>query len=432
MTELEISILRDRQIRHVRLLMWLLLIMLHLITSFHRVSFNVVADLLTAEFNLTGAGLGNLAAAYTYMYVIMQIPGGILVDRLGSRKIACLTGLLMAAGSMTIGLAPTAPVVFLGRLLIGLGGSVVLINIFKFQAAWFRPAEFATMSGLALLISTSGSLLAATPLALAVDAFGWRHSFFSFGLSTVLVALLCWIVVRNNPVDRFGQAARAAAGSPAAGESMMLTSATVKQVLANRRIWIPFLLNMGTYSGFVVFAGTWGVSYLVHGYRFTVEHASVYMLIAYLGYMIGAPGAGYLSDRLGSRKKPALVLVGCTVLFWFLLAAWPGGVLPVWLLYPLCLLIGIGGAATVMSFPMAREVSIPGCTGLVTAAVNMGVFLGLAILQPLFGLILDAGWGGLMIDGARVYPIRAYQTGFAVILVFASLSFVATLFHRED
>jgi len=432
MTALEKNNQDYRRLSSARLLMWLMLITLHLITSFHRVSFNVVADHLTAEFGLTGVGLGNLAAAYTYMYVIMQIPGGILVDRLGSRRIAILTGLSMAAGSIIIGFAPVAPYVFLGRLLIGFGGSVVLINIFKFQASWYRPTEFATMSGLALLISTSGALLAATPLALVVAAYSWRTAFIAFGIFSIFVAALCWVIVRNKPDERYGSTIHQLEAEGSTGEVAGINLPAIKTVLANKRIWVPFMINLGTYSGFVVFAGTWGVSYLVHVYHLPLEEASFFMIIAYLGYMLGAPAGGYISDRMGSRKKPALILVGCTVVFWAALAAWPGGLLPSGLLYLLCLLIGFGGAATVLSFPMAREVSIPGHTGLVTATVNLGVFLGMAVLQPLFGYILDQGWQGVVVEGARIYPLAAYRIGFVIVLLLAISSFVATLFYRED
>ncbi len=416
----------------IRWIMWFSLILLHLVTSFHRVSFNVVADLLTAEFNLTGAGLGNLAAAYTYMYVLMQIPGGILVDRLGPRRIALLTGLAMASGSIVIGFAPSADFVFLGRMLIGFGGSVVLINIFKFQASWFRAAEFATMSGFALLISTSGALLAATPLAVAVNAYGWRTSFIAFGLMTIVVAFFCLFIVRNSPGENQDNIASGIDNDSVQNEPIKINLQAIKTVLSNRKLWIPFLINLGTYSGFVVFAGTWGVSYLVHVYGIGIERASGFMVAAYIGYMVGAPSAGAISDRIGSRKTPAVVLIGLAALFWLALAAWPGGLLPLWLIYVLCVLLGLGSAATVLSFPMAREVSIPGYTGLVTAAVNLGVFLGMAILQPFFGYILDQGWQGLIIDGARIYPLEAYRIGFIVTFIFAALSFVATLFYRES
>ncbi|MFO7951501.1 MAG: MFS transporter [Bacillota bacterium] len=418
----------DQQIRWI---MWLFLVSLHLITSFHRVSFNVVADLLTAEFTLTGAGLGNLAAAYTYMYVIMQIPGGMLVDRLGPRKIALLTGLAMAAGSVCIGFAPNAALVFAGRLLIGLGGSVVLINILKFQASWFKSTEFATVSGLALLVSGTGALLGATPLAFAVDLFGWRNSFIYMGAATFLAAMICFVYVRNQPL-KSGPSLESKIGNSNPEENEQdFSLKKVAAALSNRRLWSPFLINFGTYGGFIVFSGTWGVSYLVHVYGLEVARASLMMIFTYVGYMAAAPLAGLISDRIGSRKIPALFLVLCCVLFWLVLAAWPGGILPIWLLYVLSFFLGAGGSTTVLSFPMAREVSLPGYTGSVTAAVNIGVFLGMAILQPLFGFVLDFGWDGTLVEGARIYTLNAYRFGFLVCFLFAAVAFAGVLFYQE-
>lgn len=425
------ALTQESSFMRMRWVMWFLLVILHLVTYFHRVSFNVVADLLTAEFTLTGAGLGNLAAAYTYMYVLMQIPGGVLVDRLGPRRIALLTGLAMALGSITIGLAPGAAFVFIGRMLIGLGGSMVLINIFKFQAAWFRSTEFATLSGVAILFSGSGAILAATPLAYTVSLVGWRVSFLSVGSVTVLFALICWFFVRSSPQELYPGVATGSFNIEATEKSPGVTLRSALAVLANRRLWPPFLINFGTFSGYIVFSGTWGISYLVHVYGISVEQASGFMTATFLGHMLGAPVVGLISDRIRSRKIPALALVSCCILFWLVLSAWPGGLLPLGLLYGFSALLGFGAACTVLSFPMAREVSPPGFTGSVTAAVNLGVFLGLAILQPLFGYVLDLGWEGLLVDGARIYPLQAYRSGFLVSLLFAAMALFAALAYRE-
>lgn len=428
------NLLKTDRYLYLRWAMWICLVLLHLITTFHRVSFNVVADLLTAEFVLTGAGLGNLAAAYTYMYVIMQIPGGMLVDRLGPRRIAFLTGVLMTAGSILIGVAPTSAVVFLGRLLLGFGGSVILINIFKFQASWFSPARFATLSGLAILFSGSGALLGATPLALSVSLIGWRSSFVAAGFITGLVAIISWLLVRNSPGD-CGRNIDAFDGNIDRSESEkngQYSLARIVRVLTNKRLLPPFFINFGVFGGFIVFSGTWGVSYLVHIYGLDVAQASIYMMLVYLSYMAGAPLAGWLSDLTGSRKIPALVMTFSSVLFWLFLFCWPGGILPLGFIYFLCVLLGLGAASSILSFPMAREASPPGFTGSVTAAVNLGVFLGLAIQQPLFGYILDLGWAGTVIDGARIYTIEAYRYGFLVCLLFAFTAFAAALLYRES
>lgn len=411
--------------------MWFLLISLHLITNYHRVSFNVIAGILVAEFNLSAAGLGNLAAAYTYMYVLMQLPGGALVDTLGPRRIALLTGLFMAAGSLMIGFAPQAGMVFFGRMLIGLGGSVILINIFKLQAGWFLPSEFATLSGLALFLSGFGLLLGATPLAFMVSLIGWRGSFIAVGLATAAAAFACYRYIRNSP-ELNEVPEPAFQEHPALRTSVTAPSAeTISRILRNRRIWKIFIINLGVFGGFIAFSGTWGVSYLVHVYDFSVKQASGFMVSAYLGYMISAPLAGILSDRLGSRKYLLIAQISCGGLFWLTLAVWSSGVLPSWLLYLLCFLLGLGAASTVLSFPMAKEADLTGYTGIATAVANMGVFLGLAILQPLFGYVLDLGWQGLIVEGARIYPPQAYRLGFIVSFSFAAVALLTALSYRE-
>ncbi len=418
----------------IRWIMWLFLVSLHLITNFHRVSFNVVADLLTSEFNLTGAGLGNLAAAYTYTYLIMQLPGGAMVDRLGPRKIAFLSGAAMAAGSIIIGFSPNAALVFFGRLLIGFGGSVILINVFKFQASWFKPNEFATLSGLALFISSSGTLLASTPLSISVDMIGWRGSFILAGAVTVLVAITCIKVIRNRPNDP-GNAPVYSTGpgldSEPSGQDGTPLFKVLPEILRNGRLWMLFLINTGIYGGFIVFSGTWGISYLVHVYGMDLRQASFFIIPAFVGYMIGAPLYGFASDRLGSRKKPAATSFIFYCLAWGIIAAWPGLLSPV-LLYAVSFFIGFGTPGNVLTFSMAREASSPGNTGLVTAMVNTGVFAGMAILQPLFGYVLDLGWEGLIIDGARIYTLEAYRLGFLICFLFGLMALVITLIYREN
>ncbi len=421
-----------------RWIMWLFLVSLHLITNFHRVSFNVVADLLTAEFSLTGAGLGNLAAAYTYTYLVMQVPGGMLVDRLGPRRISILTGSALAAGSILLGIAPTASVAFMGRLLLGFGGSVILINIFKFQASWFRPNEFATLSGLALFLSSLGNLLASTPLSISVGLIGWRGSFLIAGLVTVVVVIICAIIIRDRRENKAALAVDAGHESnnpDSCQESTGFTNTPLIRVLPkmfiNNRLWILLLINTGIYGGFIVFSGTWGISYLTHVYGFGLEKASYFIIPAFVGYMIGAPTIGFISDRVKSRKKPAIVSFVLYCLAWLILTAWPG-LLPLTLLYVISFIIGLGTPANVLTFSMARESSPPGYTGLVTAMVNMGVFIGMAILQPLFGFVLDLGWEGLIIDGARIYTLEAYRLGFLICFLFGLMALVATLAYREN
>lgn len=84
--------------------------------------------------------------------MFMQIPVGFLVDSLGARKSVTIGTVFAAIGSIIFGLAGTVFLAFLGRVLVGLGVSVVFISILKILSTWFKESEFRTMSGITSFI----------------------------------------------------------------------------------------------------------------------------------------------------------------------------------------------------------------------------------------------------------------------------------------
>jgi len=99
------------------------------------------------SFETTGTSLGLLHSSFFYLYAAFQIPAGLLTDRYGVRAIATAGTAAMSLGALTVGLAPTYALAFLGRLLVGLGGDVLFVAALRFCANWFRPDEFGTMTG---------------------------------------------------------------------------------------------------------------------------------------------------------------------------------------------------------------------------------------------------------------------------------------------
>ena len=111
--------------------------LLYFLSYFHRVAPVVVAGDLMAAFAVSAATLGALSAIYPYCFAAMALPGGSLADFLGPRRTLSLGGLSMSAGSVLFGLAPGFGVAFAGRLLVGLGASVILIAGLRLAAEWF-------------------------------------------------------------------------------------------------------------------------------------------------------------------------------------------------------------------------------------------------------------------------------------------------------
>ena len=120
---------------------------IYLLSNFHRVAPAVVASDLMKAFSITAASLGTLAAIYPYVFAVMALVAGSLVETLGPRLTLTSGAAAMAAGAVLFGLAPVFGVAVVGRLLIGLGASVILIAWLSLAAAWYEPQRFATISG---------------------------------------------------------------------------------------------------------------------------------------------------------------------------------------------------------------------------------------------------------------------------------------------
>ena len=411
---------------------WVMIVVpasLYFFSYFHRVAPAVVAEDLMRAFAIPAATLGTLVAIYPYVFAGMALVGGGLADTLGPRWTIALGGATMGAGATLFGMAPTFGVAFAGRLLVGLGASVILIAWLSLAAEWFRPDEFGTISGWTQMVGNLGALVASAPLALLVEAAGWRTTFGLIGGVTFLLAVVALALVRDRP-EAMGIAPVNPGRGGAPARSMREVLASVRAVVGNRRTWPPILAAGGVYTGFITFLGLWGVPYLtqVHGLA-RVEAANLLALLP-IGLGAGSPLVGWLSDRwLGLRRLPMVVFAALYAACWVPLVL-PTR-LPVTVLGPFLLLMGLTAAGLILVWSCVREVNDPTRVGVAVGFCNAPIFLAFAVLQWLTGAMLDARWTGLVAAGARVYPPEAYRAVFILCLGLALGGLVAAFFVTE-
>ena len=414
-------------LRAARWVMVLVPASLYVFSWVHRVAPAVVAADLMRAFSITAAALGGLAAIYPYVFAAMALVAGSLADTLGPRWTLALGGATMGLGAALFGIAPTFGVAFAGRLLVGLGASVMLIAWLSLAAAWFRPDEFATISGWTQTAGNAGALLAASPLALLVDAVGWRHTFVVIAGVTLVLAAGAAGLIRDRP-EAMGlhpvNPEHARRSAPALREVLR----GVPEVIRNPRTWPPILAVCGIYTTFITFLGLWGVPYLIQVYGLARVHAAIVVSMLAVGTAVGSPVVGWLSDRwLRRRRLPMVAFAALYAVCWIALVLPDRARLPVPWLVPFFLVMGLAASGLVLVWSCVREVNDPARVGIAIGFCNVPIFLGVALLQWLTGVILDARWTGLTSGGARHYPPAAYAAAFTVCLVLAAGALVAAL-----
>lgn len=167
-----------------------------------RVSPSVMVDELMRDFAVTGAILGNLSAVYFYAYAAIQMPVGMALDRWGPRRVLSIAALVAGVGAGLFAWAPGVQVAYLGRALIGGGCAFGLVGSMVLAAAWFPPRRFALLSGLALGIGFVGGIGGQAPLAVLVEAQGWRASLGMLAAGALVLSAATWLVTRDRPPGR--------------------------------------------------------------------------------------------------------------------------------------------------------------------------------------------------------------------------------------
>ncbi len=394
-----------------RWLLWGVLAAGFLLVNFHRVSTAVLSGPLASTFDTTGAELGFLHASFFYIYAALQLPAGLLVDRYGPRNVASAGLLVMSAGAVGFALAPNFAVGFAARALVGLGGSVLYTATLRFLANWYRPDEFATMTGWTVAAAGLGGVLATTPLAIAVDATDWRVATGIAAGAGFLFTLAVYLLVRDRPSDG-GFDPIDGVTPPEGAPDLATVTANTKAVLTERETWLMGGLLFFTIGTNFTVLGLWGVPYLVDLYPIGVGAASGYVLLGNLGLLTGSPVIGALSDRLGRRTPLIVASVGVFVLAYGLIFL---TVRPPLIVFGATLFVAqfvTGG--TLLSYTVAKERHSSTASGTVTGLINGIGYFGAAVFPAAMGAALDAYWTGEFVDGARSYTAAGYRVAFGI------------------
>ncbi len=406
---------------------WGLGAMLYVIAFYQRVAPAVLTHELMSEFSLGAAALGNLSAFYFYSYVAVQIPTGIMADKFGPRRLLTVGAAVTAIGTLVFALAPTVAVANFGRLLIGAFCGVAFVGMMKLATHWLPSRLFALSSGMALATGIAGAVFAGVPLREMATAFGWRNvMLFSAGF-TALLAMATWWIVRDDPAEK-NYASYFDHGHDDSKPKISVIDG-LKKVLSYRNTWLLSLIPGGAAGPIITFAGLWGVPFLVTHRGLTTKQAAMVASAMMISWAFGGPVLGTLSQKIG-RRKPFYIL-SCIMLVcgWSSVIFFP--MMPFVLLILILLITGFFSGMMIIGFAFAKE-SVPAqLGGTVSGVTNMGVMLGPMFLQPLVGWMLDKNWHGAMKDGARIYDLAAYQTGFMLMLAWAILSMLLILLTKE-
>jgi len=357
---------------------WGLAAVFYFTALFHRMSLGVASLDAQERFGIAASTLGVVAALQLGLYLVMQVPAGLAADRIGPRRTLALGLALMGTGEMVFALATSLPAGLLGRGLIGVGDAFIFLNVLRLAQNWFPARRYGLLSALAGVAGALGQVLTTVPLGAALDGIGWTPTFVLSGAVTAALVVLCLAVVRDHP----------ASASAPAGPGHARVLPTLRQAWAVPATRMAFWLHFALMGTFVSVTALWGYPFLVRGEGVAPGTARADLLVAVVGFGVGAPLLGALVQRRRDLRLRVLggIAAGATAL-WAVSLAWPGGA-PHPLLVATFAATGVGGGAGLLAFDIAREANPAARGGAASGLVNLGGFSSAVAAQPAVAVLL--------------------------------------------
>ena len=397
---------------------------------FLRISPSVMEHALRIHFNLSATGFGLLSAFYYYAYVPMQLPVGVLMDRYGPKRLLTLACLICVIGTAMFSHTHSFGIAAAGRFLVGFGSAFAFVGVLKLATIWLPENKLAMVAGFATALGTIGAMIGDNLLGSMVSNIGWQKTVDFTAVFGVGLIFVLWFGIRDN------KNAQEKGGTIHSFRKNMLDLAII---VRNKQMWINGMYGCLVYLPTTVFAELWGISYLRHAHGLARADANLCNSILFLGFTIGAPLMGYISDKIKRRKLPMF------------LGAISAGILMVVILYvpglelnTLCILmfiLGLTYSVQSIVFAVGREVSPAEAAGTAIAMTNMIVMIGAMFLQPLVGRLLDwslaqrqASMPATTIASDSIhhlYTTQDYQFALSIIPIGIILAAFLTFFLRE-
>jgi MFS family permease len=371
-----------------------------------QVSPSVMSNELMQDFAVTSKTLGILSGIYFYSYAAMQLPVGVLMDYFGPHRLLTIATLVCSISTIAFGMTDNFFMACLARLMIGFGSAFAVVGTMKFAANWFPAQRFALLTGLMVTLGMLGAIGGEAPLALMIDAYGWRHSMIIMGSIGIVLALLIFIIAKDAPENHMAQTHHLDAE-----EEHLLSS--LWALMKNKQLWLVAAYGGLMYMATPVFCGLWGVPFLMQKMAIAKATAANYISLVFIGWAIASPLWGIYSNRIGLRKPPMYIgCVGaliCSSLFIF------APIQSSLLMEVLLFVFGICSAGFLPAFSVAKELCNKKYVATGLSFMNMMNMVGIALAQPLIGFVLDSLWHGEYSGTVRVYSVEAYHTALSIL-----------------
>lgn len=365
---------------------WLVTMAFTMLQFLSQLTTGVLASSFSHSFGLNSLSLGLLVASYYFVYVPMQGPAGMMLDRYGPRVLLSGGAVLFSLGSLMLAIAPELWLAVVARLIMGLGASFAFIGCINTASRWFPRAWVVRLTSVLELSGITAVLIGDVYLPIGLQVFGWRHLLAATSCIAAVIGMLIWFLVRNQ--SPYAQEHRLP--NPCHSHNMIGRMGWRKCLFSISRrssMWINGFYCGVMFSFVSVFSALWGIPYLQHVKGLNLVMASHVDNFLLLGVLVGCVLMILLQKRIEDDLQimfdVAMVMgvIGLSVIFY--------PYMPLWLIELSLFLLGVLSPVYLLNFKVCALLLPDSLRASATGFTNMMMMAIAPVFQLLFaGMVM--------------------------------------------
>src|SRR5262245_26984573 len=370
----------------------------------------VMMPQLSDAFGMSATAVASMVGLFYYGYSPFSLVAGAAMDRLGPRKVVPLGAATVGVGALLFA-SGSSQAANIGRLLQGAGGVFALVGAAYIATTNFPPSRAATLIGATQMFGMAGGSAGQFIVGPMIGSgMPWNTFWFGMGIGGLAISVILFLLLpKSKPADQRKDWLKSA------GSAFFQVFRNPQSILCGMIAGLMFIPT-------TIFDMIWGVRYMQEARGVDYASAVLHSATVPLGWIIGCPLLGFVSDRLG-RRKP-VIIVSAVVLFFCL----------VWILYgradvfppySVGIVAGLASGAAMLPYTVIKEANPPAVSGTATGVVNFLNFTFSALLGPVFAWLMSA------VGRGNSATLEHYQTTFEPLLYGVALSIVLTFLLKE-
>jgi MFS family permease len=408
----EVAASMNKRISGTALVAWLLVAGYYFYQYALRSAPSVMMPQLTEAFGVTALGVSAIVGMFYYGYSPFSLVAGAAIDRFGAKRIIPIGAALVGVGALLFGTGNVAAA-NVGRFVQGAGGAFALIGAVYLVTKNFPASLAASFIGATQMFGMGGGSAGQFLVGPMIKGgLAWGQFWVYAGLLGLVLSASLFVLLPNEVKPK-----------TAANGGWASVVGSLKTVFLNPQSILCGLISGLLFIPTTIFGMTWGVRFLQEARGREYEAAVTLAATLPLGWMIGCPLLGFISDRLG-RRKP-VILGGAAVML----------AMMAWILFgnsailrghAVGIIMGIASGAAMLPYSVIKEANPPELGGSATGVINFLNFTFSALLGPVFGARLVRSPGE-----TDIAALQHYQAGFKPLLYGIILAVILTFFLKE-